>query len=251
MNWSKLFVVFLSALLIFVNCTSSDKEKSVLLLLETIGVNVELQKKAKCMVILPQAGCSSCIEQVRTMITPSTDTIYVVMCRSAKEFFLLMGRNLDELPNAYMDKDGLSMKLGLAKAVPVFYLLDNGKYISHEPLNIKKDVEKGKFPVTHASVEDPEVDMGQLSLGEEREVTFILSNVGKNPFRISHIEMSCDCMDVMYEDRMVAYQDTIHLNVKIRQESVGDFIREVYVYGNFVDVPLSLILRGTVENRIE
>ena len=71
MKWNKQLVVLLSALLVFVNCISSDKEKSVLSLLETIGVNVELQKSAKCMVILSQAGCSSCIEQVRSMLTPS------------------------------------------------------------------------------------------------------------------------------------------------------------------------------------
>ena len=162
-----------------------------------------------------------------------------------------MDKDLDKLPNAYMDKDGLSMKLGLAKAVPVIYLLDNGKYISHKPLEIEKNVERGKLPVTHVSVKESEVDLGQMSLGEEKEMTFILSNVGTNPLKISHIEMSCDCMDVMYKDRMVACKDTIHLNVKIRQESVGDFIREIYVYGNFVDVPLSMILRGTVKNKIE
>ena len=238
MKWNKSFIALLSALLIFVNCTSSDKEESVLLLLDTIGVDVESKKRAKCMVVLPQAGCSSCIERVRTMLTSSTDTIYVVACRSAKDFFLLMGKELDELPNAYMDEEGLSIKLGLAKAIPVFYKLNNGKYISHEPLQNRKEVKRDELPMTHVSVDKLEVDLEQMSLKEEKEITFILSNTGKNPLKISHIEVSCDCMDVNYKNRMISYKDTIHLNVTIRQESIGDFIREIYVYGNFVDAPL-------------
>lgn len=241
-----MFVVLLSALLMFTNCTSLDREKSVLLLLETIGVNKELQKNAKCMVVLTQAGCSSCIERLRSSLTPSTDTIYVVVCRSAKEFFLLMEKDLDELPNAYIDKEGLSVKLGLAKAVPVFYMLKNGKYISHEPLLIRNNVE-GELPVTDVLVDKPDVDLGQMSLGEEKYKTLIINNVGKNPLKISNVEMSCDCMEGIYEDRMVASKDTIHLNVRIRQESVGDFIREIFVYGNFVDAPLEITFRGTVK----
>lgn len=249
MKRNKLFIVLLSALLIFVNCTSSDKEKSVSLLLETIGVDAELQKSAKCMVILPQAGCSSCIEQVRGMVRPSIDTIYVVTCQSSKEFFLLMGKKLDELPNAYMDRERLSIELGLAKAVPVFYMLDNGKYVSHEPLRKKQEGEKDEFRLTNISVNELSADLGKMSLGEKKEITFILSNTGKQPLKISHIEMSCDCMDVNYKDKVIAYKDTLHLNVTNRPEEVGDFIREIYVYGNFVDAPLEITLRGTVEEK--
>lgn len=248
MKRNKLFIVLFSALLTLVNCTSSNKEKSISLLFESIGVDVELQKNAKCMVILPKAGCSSCIEQIRGMIRPSIDTIYVVTCRSSKEFFLLIGKDLYELPNAYMDKEGLSIKLGLAKAVPVFYMLDDGKYISHEPFRKKAEVEKDERPMTYVSVDKSNVDLGEMSLEDEKEITFILSNLGRDSLKISHIEMSCDCMDVDYRDRMIANEDTIHLNVKIRSENVGDFIRDMYVYGNFIDAPLEIILRGTVND---
>ena len=143
------------------------------------------------------------------------------MCRSAKEFFLLMERDLNELPNAYIDREGLSVKLGLAKAVPVFYMLDNGKYISHEPLRIGKNEERDELPITHASVDVSEVDLGQMSLEEEKEMTFIIKNVGENPLKISHIEMSCDCIDVIYGDRIVECKDTIHLS------SCGNFMETV------------------------
>lgn len=245
MKRSKLFVI-LCLLYAAVGCVSPEKEHLISLLFETTGVDTDLQKKAKCLVILPQAGCSSCIERIKEMARPSDDTIYVVTCRSAKEFFLLMGKEIDELPNAYIDEEGLSIKLGLAKATPVFYMLDRGKYVSHESLKNNKLEERGKSHMTSVSVNESEVGLGKMLLGEKKETTFVLSNIGHNPLEINQIETSCDCMSISYSKRIIDSRDTLHINVIIQSEGVGDFIREIFIYGNFVDAPLGITLRGTV-----
>lgn len=77
----------------------------------------------------------------------------------------------------------------------------------------------------------------------EQKATFILKNVGENALWITNVELSCDCLNIEYVKREVLPDDTLHLNITLTSEIKGEFIREIYVYGNFPESPLELTVK--------
>ena len=69
---------------------------------------------------------------------------------------------------------------------------------------------------------------------------FIYKNMGSDSLHIYCIVSSWDCPETRYSKFHAAPGDTLQLKVSFRSDSIGVFVREFHIYGNFPFLSLSL-----------
>lgn len=104
-------------------------------------------------------------------------------------------------------------------------------------------------------------DCTNYNLGEIQNQASILSgkewliqNVGDVNLKIDKVELSCDCLKVIYDSvNTIKPNKYLPFRVLVSPEgTIGDFYREIYIYGNFQDSPLKLTIEGCfVEDKSE
>lgn len=77
-----------------------------------------------------------------------------------------------------------------------------------------------------------------------KSTLLILTNTGEEKLYLTNLILSCECMEVVYTKRLVSPGDTIHLYITFRPDVAGQFIRNMYVYGNFAQSPMELEMKG-------
>ena len=73
---------------------------------------------------------------------------------------------------------------------------------------------------------------------------FIYKNTRSDSLHIYYIVSSCDCLETRCSKYHAAPGDTLQLKVFFQSDSIGVFVRELYIYGNFPSLPLSLTVEG-------
>lgn len=222
----------------------SNNDKCLRKLFEETGMESSQIKAATHLVIIPGNGCGRCIDKAKTEMHASQDTLYVVTCHSTKEFCLLTGRRPDDFPNVYLDTGEIAPAMRMVGTTPMVYVLEEGKFISRAPYeqgNVIRDV---SMPQTEVTIDKREVNWGCFDHKESRETFFTLVNTGKDSLRIAHIDLSCDCLQAEYSQRSFSPGDSLSLKVAFQSDSIGGFIREIAVYGNFSHSPLVLTVEG-------
>lgn len=243
------FLLFFKLLIVGFVCVScaSENDKRLRQLFEEIKVESSLVERATCLIIIPGYGCSRCIARANAEIHASLDTIYIMVCRSDKDFRLMTGKRKEELSNVYLDKGEVAMKMKLVKTIPLIYTLKHGKIVSCEPFLEQSDKEM----ISHAAqttveVDKAMVDWGNIPFEAEQQTTFVLTNTGKKDLYLTDIILSCECMHLEYAKRPVLPGDTLHLHVTFHPDAADEFIREMYIYGNFTSSPRELKMKGYV-----
>lgn len=231
-------------------CSScmSENDKKLRYLFKDIGLETTVIEDITQLVIIPGYGCSRCIARANADIHVSHDTLYVMVCRSEKDFRLLTGNRKEEFPNVFLDKEETSIKMKLVKSIPMIYTLKQGKFISCEPF-LEQKSEKDANPTqpqTTVSVDKYIVNWENIPFEREQRAVFILTNTGKEDMIITNLVLSCECMKVEYAKQSVSPGDTLHLCVTFRPDVTGEFMRDMYVYGNFNQSPIELEIKGSI-----
>ena len=73
---------------------------------------------------------------------------------------------------------------------------------------------------------------------------FIYKNMGSDSLHIYYIVSSWDYPETRCSKFHAAPGDTLQLKVSFRSDSVGVFVREFHIYGNFSFLPLGLTVEG-------
>ena len=237
---------FLILLFIVSACSLGSKDNAITLLFEKLKVNNALINSATHLIVVPQTVCNSCIEPVKKIMQSSKDTIFIINCNSPKEFYLLMGKKLNEMPNAYIDNMEMILRHEIARTFPVVYHLDKGKVVSSHLLADSDNTIEEKT-LTQIRISPEKMDLGDFDFNEVKQMTFILKNIGHAPFLIRKVEKSCECLDVKYEEREIEAGDTLHLKVMFKADTTGLFVKDIYVYGNVSDSPQEIIIEGNTK----
>lgn len=226
------------------SCITEDKNYAINQLFKELCVNDEMINAASYLIVIPQTACNSCIEQIRKIMNKSKDTIYIINSQSPKDFYLLTGKKLDEIPNAYIDKSGAIQKLKAAHMLPTVFRLKNKKVLTSYLLN-EKGFETKDQPETNIKISPNPLELGEISCNEPHRHTIIITNIGSKTLRVRKIEKSCDCLELSYHKREVLPNDTLHLNIVFKPDTIGEFLREVYLYGNIKESPKVIVIEGT------
>lgn len=75
-------------------------------------------------------------------------------------------------------------------------------------------------------------------------VVFFRKKHGSDSLHIYYIVSSWDCPETRYSKFHAAPGDTLQLKVSFRSDSIGVFVREFHIYGNFPFLPLGLTVEG-------
>lgn len=118
-----------------------------------------------------------------------------------------------------------------------FNIISRKKIISSE--------DKDAF--TAISFDKNKVDLGDFSWDKEREIEFVISNVGKSPLVINDVITSCGCTTVEYPKEPVLPGKNLVLKVKYKAEHPEHFNKTITVYCNAENAPLKLKITGNAE----
>ncbi len=116
---------------LFLASCMSNNDKCLQKLFDEVGVEKSQIHNATHLVTILGNGCKGCIHKALSEIHNSTDTIYIIACKSKKTFNLIVNKNIDDYSNVYLDTKSILVELDMAKNTPRVYLLNNGKYVSH------------------------------------------------------------------------------------------------------------------------
>lgn len=221
----------------------SNNDKCVQELLKDVGVTSLRTNLVKHLVIIPGYGCSRCIDDAKESIFLSSDTIFIVACHSEKEFFLLTNKHLKDYPNIYIDTRSLSTTLKMVDKVPMVYELDNGKFVSCSPYKKEKQFNSERA-LTELSLSKLEINWGNFNHKTVQKSNVILTNTGKVDLQIDDIILSCDCLKAEYSKHLIPPGDTLQINITFSSDSIGEFLRDINIYGNVPHSPRVIEIKG-------
>lgn len=101
----------------------------------------------------------------------------------------------------------------------------------------------------HTTVEVPvnSLELGTLSVGEEKTVSFTLRNKGDRPLIILDVVTSCGCTAAKFEKEPVKPGKETAITVTYTAEEAGLFNKSITVYANTGDSPIRLRIKGEVK----
>lgn len=108
---------------------------------------------------------------------------------------------------------------------------------------------KGKesdLPPTVLTVENTEIDLGEVETETTKEIQIKLCNTGSGDFVFQGITTSCDCTEAECDQAKIPKGKSRELTIRYKAEQAGDFMRTVSIYGNMPASPLMLTLTGVV-----
>lgn len=226
---------------LFLASCMSNNDKCLQKLFDEVGVEKSQIHNATHLVTILGNGCKGCIHKALSEIHNSTDTIYIIACKSKKTFNLIANKNIDDYSNVYLDTKSILVELDMAKNTPRVYLLNNGKYVSHSFYGNESPSKEANTTITFNT---NEIDLGKISRTEKARIKFTIWNTGKNIVRISHIDLSCECLNIENEITEINPGDSTCLNIIFHPDDIGKFQREILLYGNFDSSPKLLTITG-------
>ena len=84
-------------------------------------------------------------------------------------------------------------------------------------------------------------------MGEAREHSIVLTNLGETDLLIKEVIPSCDCMEVTYSQDAVSTGGRAEVKIRLTGDEQGDFYKSVFIYDNAADSPQEVILSGKIE----
>lgn len=99
---------------------------------------------------------------------------------------------------------------------------------------------------TTVALKDSIVDFGLIEQSGAYKATFNIENTGNKPLIIQQVSASCGCTEVKWEKQPIRPKEKTAIKIELKPEETGFFCKTVSVYANVEDVPIKLLIKGTV-----
>lgn len=90
------------------------------------------------------------------------------------------------------------------------------------------------------------LELGTLSVGEEKNVSFTLRNTGNRPLVIYDVVTSCGCTAAKFEKAPIKSGKETEITVTYTGDEPGAFNKTITVHANVDDSPIKLRIKGKV-----
>ena len=90
------------------------------------------------------------------------------------------------------------------------------------------------------------LELGTLSVGEEKNVSFTLRNTGNRPLVIYDVVTSCGCTAAKFEKAPIKSGKETEITVTYTGDEPGAFNKTITVHANVDDSPIKLRIKGEV-----
>lgn len=121
---------------------------------------------------------------------------------------------------------------------------------SEQQTDVEQQTKANQQTMIELIGDDASYNMGEIQVGSPnlRGKEWLIQNIGNANLKIDSVEVSCDCLQILYDSvNVVAPNNYFPFRVFVKPENVlGDFYREIRIFGNFEGSPLELTLEGTI-----
>lgn len=238
---------FMLFLLLLSSCKTKEARQLELLMNE-LGINFTCPSASNVVVIIPTAGCASCIQGALNDVRESCDTAFVLLGTSKKEFSLLYkGKKLPTYNNVYLAKNIMSLASDLMLTYPIAYLLKEGKYVSMTPYEPSRKLQTIDKPNTAVHLNKQKIELGDISIDKTYMDSVSITNSGIKDLHIIDIESSCECTQVKFDKHLLTPSETMNLYITFQPEDKGYFERYVSIHCNVSNSPIEILISGRVK----
>ena len=105
-------------------------------------------------------------------------------------------------------------------------------------------------PFTSAVVDQQEIELEELKVGEKSIATFTIKNTGSISLIISHIDASCGCTVPIWEKKPIKPNKETSITIEVTPEETGFFHKTIQVYTNIENPVIPLTIKGKVEKNL-
>lgn len=243
----KVGIHLLLSILLFMGSCKPKEVELLEDLMDELGITFTCMSDSNVIVIIPTNGCTSCIQGALKDVRESSDTAFVLLGTSKKEFALLYkGKTTPSYPNVYLAKNVVSLPPDQMLTYPIAYLLKHGRYVSmapYEPLKKPKTVDK---EFTEFYLNKSRIDFGNIYMDKVYTERVSITNSGEVDLHIADIESSCECTQVKFDKNLLTPFETMDLYITFQPEERGYFERYVSVHCNVSNSPIEILITGRV-----
>jgi hypothetical protein len=101
--------------------------------------------------------------------------------------------------------------------------------------------------ITRIKVEITEIDMGEMKLGNSKNVSYKIQNIGEQPLLIKNVEASCGCAKPAWPNKPILPGKEGEIAVQYEAKLPGRFVKSLKVYCNNERGFVLLKLKGIVK----
>lgn len=109
------------------------------------------------------------------------------------------------------------------------------------------DTENGRAESAGALQFEPELlDLGEIPLGESRDVQVVATNGTGKPLAVLDVYTSCHCTKIRWDKKPLAPGDKMIIDVRYTAEDPGTFFKKIVVRHSAAQAPATFAIQGTV-----
>ncbi len=226
----------------------------------------------KIVLYIDSMGCTNCklklakwrmlIGEVNSLASQKVPFVFIFQPKELKNLYYLLRRDGIKEP-VCIDENNKFQKLNNPPKNLNFscFLLDkyNRVLCIGNPINnlkirslylsvITGENKESVFPKTTASLllQDKNIEVGNLKLGDIRDINFSIRNLGDSLLYIRYIETSCGCTSVKYTKQGIAEGNIATCTISYKAKKIGKFCEQIKVIYNGENSPLVFSIYGIV-----
>lgn len=129
----------------------------------------------------------------------------------------------------------------LCLLIGFYFLKQSGSKVEISTINIEQQEVK-----TEIDSIPKVIDIGNVKFDTIVFRQFVITNKGKSPLLISHIDSGCGCVKIEFDHKPVEPDSCIKITVRIKPSSNGYFSKKVFVFCNVPKSPFNFTVKGVV-----
>lgn len=147
---------------------------------------------------------------------------------------------IESLQTFLIDRDNRVLAIGDPAINPKVMQLYT-RILTNDTINI------AHMPQTRIYAEYDNVSLGAVSTGDVIRQTIHISNIGDHDFVLDKILTSCDCTTAYLSTQTIPVGGDALLTITFQENNaIGDFYREIYIFGNIAE-ELTIEINGNVK----
>lgn len=109
-----------------------------------------------------------------------------------------------------------------------------------------EEKEEVQMELTQVSLSESELELGNLELGKTVTRNVTIKNTGSKPLIIKDVITSCDCVKAKVSAGSLRPEESAELMIEFTPDVTGECLREVYVFCNTEESPVSIQIHGKI-----
>lgn len=204
--------------------------------------------------------CSSCVNNAVELFKQCTKTfdrnkiVYFLDCKENRVFkqqlqsFSIKEDRVFNVPMFNIDAEYANF--------PYYMLVDSSCHVltTYFPNKLTKELDSSFICTMYNRIDNDFqnsnqanntiiIDLDNFKVGEKHSLTYDFFNDGKQ-IMVDKISTSCECVSANIDRNVIPIGESAMITINYKAEEPGSFFREVYIWEQDNDIPITITLRG-------